>query len=171
MTNISSSSLFLYELDFKDLSSLEKILLYVLKIFSFWYSPYTFYFDAWLVWSVICNIDRSLITEVWNVLQESTIRYVSNTMFLPLIVRWLQIFQHYFMSSSNTLSTLEVSKHLLKHIFSLMRWWISCIFCTFFWQFCDGKFNCYRQHFSSINNESGTCHVVMNMTHGLCRKN
>ena len=30
---------------------------------------------------------RSLITEVWNVLQESTIRYVSNTMFLPLIVR------------------------------------------------------------------------------------
>ena len=31
---------------------------------------------------------RSLITEVWNVLQESTIRYVSNTMFLPLIVRY-----------------------------------------------------------------------------------
>ena len=33
---------------------------------------------------------RTLITEVWNVLQESTIRYVSNTMFLPLIVRSVQ---------------------------------------------------------------------------------
>ncbi len=31
---------------------------------------------------------RSLIAEVWSVLQENAVKYVSNTMFLPLIVRW-----------------------------------------------------------------------------------
>ena len=42
--------------------------------------------SAFLVLRLLA-VFRSLITEVWNVLQESTIRYVSNTMFLPLIVR------------------------------------------------------------------------------------
>jgi hypothetical protein len=37
--------------------------------------------------TVTLNICRSLIAEVWSVLQENAVKYVSNTMFLPLIVR------------------------------------------------------------------------------------
>ncbi|XP_023325309.1 uncharacterized protein LOC111699017 [Eurytemora carolleeae] len=42
------------------------------------------------VYSKLCSLSfehRNLVTDVWSVLQENAIKYVSNTMFLPLIVR------------------------------------------------------------------------------------
>ena len=40
----------------------------------------------------ICFGCRNLVADVWSVLQENAIKYVSNTMFLPLIVRCLAHF-------------------------------------------------------------------------------
>ena len=36
-------------------------------------------------------ISRNLVGDVWSVLQENAIKYVSNTMFLPLIVRLVEM--------------------------------------------------------------------------------